>query len=123
MRNTGASSAGAAGLRPRRPRAHDEIRQRDRGRPGQPAGGFDGAVERLGRRRLERLDLVVGDAGFPQQGLVHEQRVTGPPLLHLVRGSVALGIALVVAVPAIGRRLDEGGAAPVARGSDDVLHD
>ena len=72
----------------------------------------------VGHRGLERLDLVVPDARVPKPGLVDEQRVTSLPLAHLVRRPVALGIAFVVTVPAVGRRLDDGGTAPGAGGVD-----
>ena len=76
VRNTGASSAGGGGLR-RAPAAAAR-----RSRSAWPAAGrasrrarLDGAVELGGHRRLERLDLVVADAGVAEPALVDEQRV------------------------------------------------
>ena len=75
------------------------------------AGRLDGAVELGGDRRLERLDLVVADAGLPEPGRVPEERVARLPLGDLLGRPVALRVALVVAVPAVGGGLDEGGPA------------
>ena len=76
-----------------------------------PRACVDRGVELGGHRRLEGLDLVVGDTGVAQPPRVADERVVRPPLVELLRRAVALGIALVVAVPAVGRRLDDAGPA------------
>ena len=116
VRNTGASSPGGGGSARAGLGPYDEVGQRGGVRAGEPAGRLDGVVELVGHRRLERLDLVVADAGLPEPALVDEERVTRLPVLHLLRRSVALRVALVVAVPAVGRGLDDGGTAPGAGG-------
>ena len=63
----------------------DEVAERGRQRVGQPTGGLDGLVQRIGHRRLERLDLVVPDAGVPEPAGVRRQRVPFLPGAHLVR--------------------------------------
>ena len=58
-------------------------------------------------RALAHRQHLHGDAGGAQSDLVHEQRVTGLPRGQFLRGPVALGVALVVAVPPVGGRLHE----------------
>ena len=83
VRNTGASSAGGAGSgrvgprRGRRSRAASSAAGL-----GEPPGRLDRGVELVGHRRLERLDLVVADAGVAEPPLVDEQRVARLPLLR-----------------------------------------
>ena len=69
-----------------------------------------------------RVDLVVVDAGLEQPAPVHDQRVALLPLRHLLGRPVALGVALVVTVPAVGGRLDEDGSAAARAACDDVAH-
>ena len=122
MRKTGASSPGGSGsVRAGRGRTTKSVSVAA-SRFRQPASRLDGAVEEGGRGGIERFDLVVSDARFPEPRLVDEQRITGAPLLQLLRRPVALGVALVVAVPTVGGRLDDGGPGPVAGGAHDVLH-
>ena len=60
-------AGGRRRLRPRRPGPHDEVGQRGR-RAGWPAGGRPRPPRRARRPpRLERLDLVVPDAGVPSR--------------------------------------------------------
>ena len=123
VRNTGASAGGGAGSsRTGRARV-DEVRHGGGIGAGQAARRLHRSVELVGHRRLEQLDLGVPDSGLPEPLLLHQERVTRLPLLHLLRGAVALRITLVVAVPAVGRGLDDGGAPAGAGGQDGVVRD
>ena len=51
-----------------------------------------------------------------------EQRVERLSRLHLFGRSVTLRVAFVVAVPAVGGGLDDGGPASCADGRDHVVH-
>ena len=53
---------------------------------------------------------------------MHDERVARVPRLHLVGRAVALRVTLVVAVPAVGGRLHDGGPAPAPDGLDHLLH-
>ena len=70
---------------------------------------LDGFVELVCDRRLHGFERVVRDARRPEPARVDEQRVACLPLLDLVGRSVALRVAFVVAVPAVGGRLDDDG--------------
>ena len=66
--------------------------------------------------------VVVGDARRSEPARVDEQRVARFPLPDLVGRSVALWVAFVVTVPAVGRGLDDDGTAPGARRADHRVH-
>ncbi len=72
-------------LPPRRSCPHDEVRQGDRLRAGQPPGGHDRVVERIGHRGLQGLELVVADPHASKPDLMGDQRVASLPVAHLVR--------------------------------------
>ena len=84
------------------------------------AGGFeaprlvDRFVQLACDRRLQRRDLVVGDACGQELLRVEDERIARFPVVHLVGRSVALRVAFVVTVPAIGGGLDDGGTASAA---------
>ena len=83
-----------------------------RARPGAGAR-VDGVVELGGDRRRQRLDRRSSSTPADRSRVAWtSERVARLPLVHLVGRPVALRVALVVAVPAVGRRLDDGRAAP-----------
>ena len=108
VRNTGASAAGARRLGPRGSRAGDEVGQRRRP-PGASSRRAASTASSSSRATdaSQRVDRVVGDARRPEPARVDEQRVARLPLLHLVGRPVALRVAFVVAVPAVGGGLDD----------------
>ena len=123
MRNTGASAAGAGGSGTGQ--VADGRRSRRASRrpaPLSPAGRGDRVVELLGDRGPHGRDRVVGHAR-PNGGTACG-RAAGhaPPTPDFLRRSVALGVALVVAVPAVGRGLDDDGPAPARVSSTETLH-
>ena len=123
VRNTGASSP--AGRRLRRAPVWPARRSRSTWRrPGRRAGGPPRRRRRAPRPPTTSSALISSSPtpASRSRRFVREQRVTGLPRLDLVRRSVALGIAFVVAVPAVGRGLDHGGTPARARRQHHVLH-
>ena len=91
VRNTGASLGGRRRLAARRPRPDDEVGERWRRRGRRAAGRLDRVVELGGHRRLERLDVVVADAGAT--GAARRAATSGSRAshsAHLLRRPVAL---------------------------------
>ena len=120
VRNTGASSAGGGGSARSGLGADDEVGQRG-GRRARRAAEPPRRPRRA-RRATDAssdVDRVVADARRSEPPRVHEQRVARLPLPHLVGRPVALRVAFVVAVPAVGGGLDDDGT---ASGADRVDH-
>ena len=105
------SATGAGSARTGRGRTTKSVQRRGR-RAREPAGRLDGL--RRARRPptppASRSPSSSIPAARSTRG-VHEQRVALLPLAQLVGRPVALRVALVVAVPAVGRRLDDDRAA------------
>ncbi len=72
---------------------------------------LDRVVELARDRRLHGFERVVGDARRPEPARADEQRVACLPLLELIGRSVALRVAFVMTVPAVGGGLDDDGTA------------
>ena len=122
VRNTGASAAGAGGSGRSGLGRVDEVGQRGGRRRRQPPSCLDGFVELVRDRGLHGFERVVRDARRAEPARADEQRVACFPLADLVGRSVALRVAFVVTVPAVGGRLDDDGTASGARRLDHRAH-
>ena len=89
----------------------------------QPPGRLDRVVELVRDRRLQRARCV--SSSMPADRSTRAWTSSGSRASHashLVGRSVALRVAFVVAVPAVGGGLDDGGPASGADGLDHVVH-
>ncbi len=112
VRNTGASAGGGRRLGALGPRAGHEVEQRRPGRAGLRAG----PPRRRRRAPAPPTPPAPRSASSPTPAArsragVGDERVARLPLLHLLGRAVALRVALVVAVPPVGGRLDDHRAA------------
>ena len=83
-------------------------RTASRPRAREPAGGVDRFVELAARPMTpSRRSCRRRRPSVARRSAWTTQRVARLPLLHLVGGAVALRVALVVAVPPVGGRLDD----------------
>ncbi len=123
VRNTGASSAGGAGSgRSALGRTTKSVNVTAAGRASRRAA----STAPSSTSAVAASSALIWSSATPAARSTASWTSSGStraPLLHLVRGPVPLGITLVVAVPAVRRRLHDGGAASVARRADDVRHD
>ena len=123
VRKTGASSAGRRRLGAGRSWPHDEVGQAWR-RPGWRAGGPP-RPRRRARRPTDASSALISSSPTPACRSRPAWTSSGSRAAHsldLLRRPVALGIAFVVAVPAVGGRLDDERAASGSRAGDHVLH-
>ncbi len=122
MRNTGASAAGGGGS------ARTGLARRTNS----VTVAASGAASRRASSTIRSSVSVTDDSSAASsssptpaarsRASCTSEGITRLPLLDLLRGPVALGIALVVTVPPECRGLDHGGAASRPHGADHALH-
>src|SRR6187549_3386945 len=81
---------------------------------GSAACAPDGGIDPLAGVAVDRVELLLRRvATVDQAPAVDDEGIAVAPGGRLRLGLVGLGVALVVAVPAVGVRLEQDGAAPV----------